>query len=206
MLQERFVAARANDSSGRRSGEIDSFTRGFVRKSARQLVGRYGFKLQDRDDIEQRLYLKLAKRLHTADPDSPKWKAFVAITVRRHITTMIRDRGAKKRDPRRVGSLDVSIGAKDGPMQLAGEVSDHEVPSRRSHVKRTSQELVELLHDAAECLADLTEDKHREFCERLKRDSISQVARDMDIPRTTAHGWVAKLRRQFEERGLRDYL
>ena len=51
-----------------------------------------------------------------------------------------------------------------------------------------------------------TESRLRELCERLKHDSISQVARDMGIARTTLNAWLSKLRSRFEECGLRDYL
>jgi transposase-like protein len=65
---------------------------------------------------------------------------------------------------------------------------------------------VELMLDVSECLADITDKTQREFYERLKHDSISQVARDMDIPRTTLNAWLGKLRSRFVERGLKDYL
>ncbi len=196
----------SNGSAAGSSNGIDSFTRGFVRKSARELAGRFGFKKQDRDEIEQRLYLKLARELHRADPQDRKWKAFVAITVRRHIVSMIRDNEAAKRDHRRACSLHVTVGTPDGPMELAYTIGEHEIPSRRGCVKRSPQELTELTLDVTECLSEVTDDRQREFYERLKRDSIAQIARDMGIPRTTLNAWLAKLRRRFEERGLKDYL
>lgn len=196
----------SNGSEAGSSNGIDSFTRGFVRKSARKLAGKFGFKKQDRTEIEQRLYLKLARRLHTADPNDPKWKAFVAVTVRRHIVSMIRDNEAAKRDHRRACSLHVTVGTQDGPMELADTIGEHEIPSRRGCVKRSPQELTELTLDITECVSDVTDERQREFCERLKHDSISQIARDMGIPRTTLNAWLVKLRSRFEERGLRDYL
>jgi hypothetical protein len=58
----------------RNDGKIDSFTSGFVRKSAKQLVGKCGFKEQDLDDIQQSLLLKIAKYLPADDPDDPAGK------------------------------------------------------------------------------------------------------------------------------------
>jgi len=84
---------------------LDEFTLGYVRKRARQLVGKHGFRESDREEIEQRLFVKLAKRLHTADPNSPKWKAYVATTVNHGIASMIRDNQAEKRDHRRAWGL-----------------------------------------------------------------------------------------------------
>lgn len=203
MLKER-NSHGSNGSEAGSSNDIDSFTRGFVRKSARELAGRFGFKKQDRAEIEQRLYLKLAKELHRADPNDPKWKAFVAVTVRRHIVSMVRDQEAAKRDHRRACSLNVTVRTPEGLADLADTVGEHQGTSSGSRVSR--QRLMELTLDVTECIADINDDRHREFCERLKHDSIAQIARDMGIPRTTLNFWLAKLRSRFEERGLKDYL
>jgi RNA polymerase sigma factor (sigma-70 family) len=194
--------------SSHRGGQgIDKFTQGFVRKKARQLAGKFGFKRHDRDEIAQQLYLKLVKHLDAADPDDPKWKAFVAITVYRCIANLIRDNKAEKRDYRRACSIHVVIGADgDGPVELADTISEHEIPAHRARAKRSERDLADLQIDMAACIADLPDENHREFCERLKHDSISQIARDTGIPRTTLSAWLVRLRRRFEEHGLRDYL
>lgn len=186
---------------------IDTFTQGFVRKAARQLAGKHGFGERDRDEIEQRLYLKLAARMDQADPDDPKWKAFVAKTVRRHIASMIRDNQAEKRDHRRSCSIQMVVGTEDDmPITLAEAMSEQECKARRGWCLRSPQDLTELAMDLATCTEELPDPRHREFCERLKHDSIAQVARDMAIPRTTLNAWLRKLRERFEERGLKDYL
>lgn len=205
MFQQQNPAGSTGVSHGP-TGGLDPFTRGFVRKSARQLAGHYGFQRQDCDEIEQRLYLKLALSLPQADPEDPRWKAFVAITVRRHIASMIRDSLAAKRDHRRNSSIHEPISTDDGPVELAEMLGGHEVPSRRACVQRSAQEQTELMLDIRECLAEITDQTQRDFYERLKHDSISQVARDMNIPRTTLNAWLGKLRRRFEARGLKDYL
>jgi RNA polymerase sigma-70 factor (ECF subfamily) len=199
-------AEASNGPSRDQAPRLDSFTQGFVRKCARQLAGKFGFKRQDRDEIEQRLYLKLARHLHAADPNDPKWKAFVAITVRRHLASMIRDSQAEKRDHRRTCSIHVQIDTDEGPVDLADTISEREIPSRRGRAKRSPQELAELTLDVRDCLAELTDEKQHEYCERLMHDSISQVARDVDIPRTTLNGRLDKVRQRFEERELREYL
>lgn len=182
---------------------LDSFTRGYVRKRARGLIGSGGFRHGDREEIEQTLLLKLAAHLDRADPDDPKWKAFVAKTVRRHIATMIRDREAAKRDHRRVRSIHAVIGADDeGPIELTAVLLDHETPGRRGRERRSPQAVAELRLDVAACVASLPDERFREFCERLKHDSIAQVARDMGVPRTTLNTWLEKIRRRFIDCGL----
>lgn len=206
-MQDRRTSRSSHRSNQANQDSLDSFTRGYVRKRARGLVGNYGFRRSDRDEIEQSLYLKLAGRLDQADPNDPKWKAFVAKTVSRHIASMIRDREAAKRDHRRVCSIHVVIGAdEEGPVELAATLLEHETPAKRSREQRTEQETADLRMDLAACIDELCDERYREFCERLKHDSISQVARDMDVPRTTLNAWLCKIRSRFEELGLGDYM
>lgn len=203
-LQASRLAASSSKGADR---PIDSFTLGFVRKAARRLAAKYEFVLGDRDEIEQQLYLKLAGHLHQADPDDHRWKAFVATTVSRHIASMIRDATAEKRDHRRTTSIHVMIGSdEDGPIELADAIAEDQTPARRSQHRRSEQELAELQIDMAACIDGLCDGRHRELCERLKGDSVAQVARDMGIARTTLNAWLANLRICFEEHGLRDYL
>ncbi|RIK82907.1 MAG: hypothetical protein DCC68_05170 [Planctomycetota bacterium] len=177
-----------------------------MRKSARQFAGRFGFKRQDRDEVEQQLYLKLARHLHAADAGDPRWKAFVARVVRRYIANMIRDNLAAKRDHRRVSSIHIGVGDKgEGRVELADTI-DSQRNGCRSASKRSPQDLADLKLDVAACMADVSDERLREFAERLKHDSISQVARDMGIPRTTLNSWLGKLRRRFEDRSLQDYV
>lgn len=195
-----------SDGSSRARQGVDPFTEGYVRKSARRLAGRYGFKRQDRDEIEQQLYLKLARHLHAADADDPRWKAFVAQVVRRCIANMIRDNVAGKRDHRRVSSIHDGGGDKgEGRVELADTI-DSQCNGCRAAGKRNPQDLADLKLDVATCMADISDERLREFAERLKHDSISQVARDMGIPRTTLNTWIGKLRCRFEDRSLRDYV
>lgn len=189
------------------TGKIDSFTEGYVKKCVRRLIGTFGITESDAEDIQQILFLKLARHLPCDDPDSPQWKAFVATTVKRCIANIVRDRRAEKRDHRRVRSIHVVIGIDDeGPVELADTIGDHEVPSRRLRSRRDDQELASLRLDLDERIAELPDERHREFMQRLKHDSILQIARDMDVPPTTLGSWLRKLRQTFEDTGLRDYL
>lgn len=197
---------RAGELAGS-EGQLDGFTKGYVRKKARQLAGRYGFKRHDRDDIQQEFYLRLVKHLEARDPDDPRWKAFVAVTVDRRLASLIRDNKAKKRDHRRAKSIHTVIGEQgDRRIEIADTVTEHETPARRTRAKRSAQELADLKIDVNLCVADVSDPQHREFCHRLKYDSIAQIARDMNVPRTTLNAWLRKLRLSFEQRGLKKYL
>lgn len=189
------------------SQSIDSFTLGYVKKRSRQLIGRYGYSETDREEIEQSLLEKLVPHLDQADPDSPRWKSFVVKTVDRNIATLIRERTAEKRDYRRTISLHVVIGVEDErPLDLAAVLQGHEVPSRRGQEPRSSHESVELGIDVNECIELLEDERHRELCRKLMENSITQVAQDMNVPRTTLNSWIRKIRQRFQELGLSNYL
>jgi RNA polymerase sigma-70 factor (ECF subfamily) len=127
--------------------------------------------------------------------------------VGRHLATLTRDAKAAKRDHRRARSIYVVIGTEEGRrVELADTLSEREAKSHRDVSQRSPQELAEMIMDMASSISDLPDENYREFCERLKYDSIAQVARDMDIPRTTLNGWITKIRSRFENGNLRDYL
>jgi RNA polymerase sigma-70 factor (ECF subfamily) len=183
----------------------DSFTLGYVRKHARQLVGRYGFAPSDQQEIEQRLLLKLTPRLPEAKADCPKWKSFVAKTVKRHIATLIRDAVAEKRAPSRCGSLNVSVHGEDGPVELIHTLGPDQAGARLQRSPRSDEQLAELRMDMAAIIASLPPDL-RDVCVRLQHDSISQVARDLGVPRTTLSTMIGRLRERFDKGGLREFL
>ncbi|MCX7428988.1 MAG: hypothetical protein NTW96_25600 [Planctomycetia bacterium] len=49
-------------------------------------------------------------------------------------------------------------------------------------------------------------DRLRDLAERLKSQTISKIARDIGVPRTTLNESVRRLRQRFENGGLKDYL
>ena len=94
----------------------------------------------------------------------------------------------------------------NGPIELAATIGEDETPFRRLRNRRAAQDLAEMRIDLDACIDEFCDGRLRELCERLKHDSISQVARDMGIARTTLNAWLSKVRSRFEDCGLRDYL
>ncbi|GIW85376.1 MAG TPA: sigma-70 family RNA polymerase sigma factor [Dehalococcoidia bacterium] len=186
--------------------QLDAFAARLIRRKARQLVGRAGFTRSDRDDIEQELALKLLKQLSAFDPGEAHWHVFVTTVVERYAASLLRDKRAEKRDHRRATSLHVLIETGDnGPVELAETVGRREQDARLGRDPRSDEERAQLAGDVADVLADLPADL-RDVAERLKHDSVSQVARDLGLPRTTLLRRMEHVRRAFEGAGLRDYL
>ena len=184
----------------------DPFTRGIIRRKVKQLIGRAGFTSSDREDIEQELWLKLIKHLPAFDPKKGTRQAFVVTVVERYAANIFRNKRAEKRDHRRACSLNVTIEfTRDGPTELAQTISDRELDARLGRDRRSDEERADLAMDLDNVIATLPED-WQTLLELRKTQTISEVAREMGVPRTTLNGRILRIRQRFEDAGLREYL
>jgi RNA polymerase sigma-70 factor, ECF subfamily len=181
--------------------QIDPFTRDLIRRKARRLARRPGFRPQDCQDLEQELVTRLLGRLGTFDPGR---EALVTTIVKRCAANILRDRLAAKRDDRGTTSLHDPAGG-DTPEDLASTLGPDEHAARLGRTPRTDEETVQLALDVAEVVARLPPDL-RDLAERLMTQSVSQIAHDSGTPRTTLNDRVSRLRQRFEQAGLRGYL
>ena len=197
------------DGRGRRfvpAPQLGNFEYGIVKRKVRQIIGRAGYTAQDREDLEQELLTRLVQSLKSFDPNHAHRKCFVTAVVERDVANILRDKKAEKRDHRRIGSLHVMIEVtEDGPTELAGTIGEREHNARRCRQPRSEDDLAQLASDLANVVAALP-DELRDLAERLKTQSISEIAREVGIPRTTVNDSVRRLRQRFEHAGLREYL
>ncbi|GIW90020.1 MAG: hypothetical protein KatS3mg109_0452 [Pirellulaceae bacterium] len=177
----------AHDDSQKK---LDRFARGIIRRKVNQLIGRAGFTSQDCEDLEQELIVRLLQSLPLFDPAQSHRNVFVTTVVERAAAMILRERRAKKRGNGVVLSLD---------QEEAGDATEPADP-HRSHVEQ-----VDLATDLAEVLDKLPEDL-RNLAEQLKYRSLSQVARDMAVARSTLQRQVQRLRQYFEKTDLRIFL
>ena len=175
---------------------------GLITSVARKLA-----QIGDREDIEQELHLKLLKHLASYDPQKGRRQAFVTVIVKRQAANLLRAKWALKRDHRGVRSLSMELAKNDeeGPVELADTISQRHLGARLGRATREEHELADLAMDVRDVIAGLPPELG-ELAQRLKTDSLSQIARDLGVPRTTLADRVRKLRRCFEQAGLRDYL
>ena len=180
----------------------NGFAEVFIREKARQLVAKVRASNIDQDEIEQKLRIKLWRNQKSFDPQKGDWQAFAKTVVIRCAATILRDRRAQRRNPARIGSLNVSITNRAGrSAELATTISESAGhPSFRHH-----EDLVDLQLDVSEALGDL-DDEDRELCESLMLDSASEAARERRVPRTTLNDAIHKLREPLENAGLRIHL
>jgi RNA polymerase sigma-70 factor, ECF subfamily len=143
-----------------------------IRQKAKQLAGRSGFSLSEQEDIEQELRLHLLRRLSKFDPHVAPWNVFVRTLVERHTATLVAQRRTRIRATDNVQ-----------PCVASQEAS------------------LDIVLDTETVLAELP-CRARELCERLKNDTVAEVARQMGVPRSTLRDDIARLRKHFQTMGL----
>ena len=186
--------------------KIDRFTRGIVRRKVKQLIGRAGFTKQDREDLEHDFYARVLQGMRSFDSSIAHRNKFVTTIVERYFANVLRDKRAEKRDHRRINSLHVMVDiGEDEKVELAQTISQRELNAQRHRYPRSEEELAQLAQDLADVMPKFPNEL-RDLAERLKTQTLSEIARDMGIPRTTLNESVCRLRRRFESARLKDYI
>jgi RNA polymerase sigma factor (sigma-70 family) len=168
---------------------VSPLTCGLVRRKARRLARRAVFADMEVADLEQELMVRLLAALDRFNSNEGRLDAYVTGVLSRLVAFLIRQRSAKKRYPVGQRSLDATV-----------EASLNDFPHDES-----AEELINLNIDLAEVLELLAPDQ-RDLAERLRTQSLAEIARDMKVPRSSLQRRVERIRRRFEDRGLAIYL
>lgn len=184
----------------------ERFTNGLIAKKAKQLARRGEFDAMDAEDIEQEIRVHLLKRLPQFDPDVAHWKQFVTSVVERFVRDMLRNHGCQKRGKQPPQSLSKSVSRPgERPCDVASALTESDGDTRRQISRRSVQDHSSLQHDIAMLLLTLPE-QQRQMLELRKQHSNDEVARIMNVPRSTLQGWMTRVSVAFEQAGLREYL
>jgi RNA polymerase sigma-70 factor (ECF subfamily) len=188
-------------------GQIDEYARRLIRHKARQLVDKAGFTKSDVEDLVQELWLDLFQRLPRFDSARSRPRTFVARVVQHKIAAILRHRQAEMRDYRRNGrSLSDTAGEKNGKTISRADILDRHVHDLRTgSATRSPEEHSRLRFDLAGVMDQLPPSL-RGLCERLKTSTVSEISRDTGVSRATLHEAIRRLRRRFEDAGLKGYL
>ena len=117
------------------SQKFPDYAAQLIRRKAKQLVGRYGFKPCDQEDIEQDLSLDLWCRLERFDPNKGALEPFIDHVVKRKIASLIEYRRAAKRDYRRESiSLNTPVQDSEGNTVEWGELLDEEIKKKKRRI------------------------------------------------------------------------
>lgn len=184
---------------------LDDFALRFVRRKARQLAAKRYFSKSDRPDLEQELTIHLWQALEKFDPEIAHYNAFVTTVVERHAASLIRKRLAKKRNPDREVSLDALIEMQQSEVDEDGNDASDDLLGEQFWDRFNELELYELTTDLEQVLSGLSVSQ-RMLCERLKYETVSQVAQAMSMPRSTLRTALDRLRAPFKAGSMEKYL
>lgn len=178
-------AAEAPADLGRELTE--GFAHRFIRSKGRQLVKQKKIAVADRLDIEQDLRMQVLTAAPSFDVARADWPAFVTTVVERHVATILEHRCRSKR-------------AGDGDLVSLSQMLDDDGVGAEELVGAEDDPGLKRVDDDDELttlLARLPDDT-RDICARLRHQSISAVARDLGVPRSTVSSAIVRLRQQIE--------
>jgi RNA polymerase sigma-70 factor (ECF subfamily) len=168
------------------------FAARFIRYKVARLVERAVIPLSDVDDLEQELKLHLVRRFARFDPTLAHWNSFVVTVVERYILTYLVMR--RRRRQLQFASLQESSSVNLDSNDMDEGNTFHQRNSDGDVQDSTTR--LDLVMDVRHILSGLPEHTQR-LCERLMIDSLAEVARQMQIPRTTLRGHILLLRNVF---------
>lgn len=216
-IRLRFFVGDAHVTAARPRGEkltmsttaipnvTDRFTTDLIRKTATELVDEGTFPKSELDDVVQDLTLALFEQASNFDVGRGTWSTFVKNVVQRSAISLRRHQGAERRNAQRdVGSLNDLINDEDGQLtELGSTVGEDEYRSGLGQEYRSHTDEVDMALDFQTVIASLP-DELREVAQRLQHQSLAEIARDLDIPRTTLAFRIGKIREAFATAGYGD--
>jgi DNA-directed RNA polymerase specialized sigma24 family protein len=132
------------------------------------------------------------------DPDVAEWGAFVRTVVDRELTSISRQKNLKRRgNGKKPLSINVLVPGEDGPIELAQLLGPWHQDAVTGRDRQSNVQEFERTLDVQELVRQLP-DGLRQLAERLQQQKISDIAREMGIPRTTLLRDVQRIREFFE--------
>ncbi len=183
---------------------LGRFDFGIIRLKVRQIIGQAGFTFQDREDLEQELLTRLIQALKSFDPAKAHRNAFVTAVVERDVASLLRDARAAKRDHRRQATLKVSAVWTDQD-ESSDPLNDLSEDARRPSTTSSTAELIDLRIDLHAVLEKLPAALREFACARMSK-TMTELARESAVPRTSLYNLVPELRQHLEASGLREYV
>ncbi len=184
----------------------DNFVRKVIHRQVGALIAKSEFTPQDRDDLVQEVYVRATRSLQYYKPSVGHFYPYVCTVVQRHLTNIVRDRKVTKRSSSKRVSLSKTVRSDDGgSVEMSQTLSAQDQDRRLGRSRLGEEELNNLRIDLATVISRLPEN-FQDLLRRRQTHSITEISRDLGIPRSTLNDWMAQIRKLFEEAGFGKYL
>ena len=185
----------------------DNFVRSVINRQVGKLIAKSDFTHQDRSDLVQEILVRATRSLKLYDPSVGHLYPYVCTVVQRHLANVVRDRLVVKRATAGRVSLSKTVRSDDGSqVEMAQTLNDKDQDRRLGRARRLGEEeLNDLRMDLATFMSKLP-DKFQDLLRRRQSQSITEISRDLGVPRTTLNDWMLQVRKLFEEAGFERYL
>lgn len=185
----------------------DKFVRRVILRQVRKVIATSNLTNDDRDDLVQEAYTQVTKSLESFDPAVGHIRPFIVTVVQRHLGNVVRDRNVAKRATRGRVSLSKTVRSEeDSHVEMSQVLQAKDQDRRLGRERRLSEEdLNDLRLDLAAFMKTLPE-RFQDLLRRRQTQTISEISRDLGVPRTTVNEWMRKIQSLFEEAGFDRYL
>jgi RNA polymerase sigma factor (sigma-70 family) len=170
-----------------------------IQLKAKQMVGHYGFSKCDRDDLEQEFKLEILKQSVQYDHTKSSVQTFADRVIVHRIADLIEERQAQCRDWRKTISLSERVSGDDDEHLLLEDCLDTEGSFGFCKSPHSPQ------HEAADQMRDIQrflerlEPQLRDFCLRLLKQTIAEIARETGEPASTLYDLRRRIRDQYKK-------
>ncbi|MFH1682036.1 MAG: sigma-70 family RNA polymerase sigma factor [Candidatus Eisenbacteria bacterium] len=173
----------------------------------RQLLAKPCFTWDDKDDLQQDLWVSVILAIPHFDPDRGTLGAFVGRVLYNSAARLIaKQMAGKRRRLRETISWELPFEDDiEEPEDLSGRIDQTAYLDWTGHGTYVDESTADLRSDVKHALHRLP-DRLRELCKDLGSKTISDIARERGVCRSTIYVLVAEVRRCFEDAGLDEYL
>lgn len=173
---------------------LDAYAETTIQCAVSRLINKFGFPEQDREDLQQDLWVVVLEALKSYDPTRAKRSTFIADCVENRVFNLLRDRRRQRRDPRRLVNItDEPASTSETTEVAASSLSDGQA---EAHLERTGLRL-----DIAQVMSGLTP-RQQEICALLGDNTPHEITKLLGLSRRQVYGDVEVIRAAFAAAGL----
>jgi RNA polymerase sigma factor (sigma-70 family) len=184
---------------------VDSYAAFFVAYKAKTLTRMPMFSADDFEDLQQELMIAYLHAWPSFDLSKGGRRSFIKAAVNNAARNLVVAAEAQKRwTGITLASLATAISDQDDSPTMEDAISNEDGLWDSAYLGY-DQLSVDLRHDLDRAISQLTVDLAR-ICLLLKTRTITEIAAETGIPRTTIQDAVKKLRKIMGKAGLRIYL